>query len=345
MSAVLFIMHNVKTHRGRNRQTMPELTARENARRIIQFDNPAYIMLKPPVYGVAYFGANHEGFAGGSHDVSVGTRWVDIWGTEWHKSHPGVMGFPKRNPLAEISALESYHWPDPDDARICQQMYDMAQAFPGDDRFLGGSHRDTLWDKSYMLVGMENMMMYFLTEPDFARAVLRQIVDFQLGIARHYVEIGVEIVNLSDDLGTQRGPLLGPAIVKDFLLPEYARLIEFYKKHGVLINFHSCGNVASVLDTLMGLGVDVLNPIQATANDLDVLRTRTQGRMALQGGISSSTLMEGPPERIQAEARERIGQLGRGGGYFCCQDQEMPYSPEQLNVLKAAVEEYGRYPV
>ena len=221
----------------------------------------------------------------------------------------------------------------------------MAAAFPGDDRFLGGSHRDTLWEKSYMLVGMETMMMAFLTEPAFARAVLRHIMDFQLGIARHYAAVGVEIVNLSDDLGTQRGPLLGPAIVEAFLLPEYARLIGFYKARGVLINFHSCGNVASVIEPIMSLGVDILNPVQATANDLDGLRARTQGRMALQGGISSATLMDGPPDRIRAEVRQRIGQLGQHGGYFCCQDQELPYPAEHLDALNAAVAEYGRYPV
>ncbi len=324
---------------------MRELTARENARRIIHFDDPAYIMPGPPVYEVAYLGANHEGFAGGGQDGPVGSRWVDIWGTEWHKSHPGVMGFPRGHPLANSGALESYRWPDPDDPRIYQPIYDRAAAFPGDDRFLGGSHRDTLWEKSYMLVGMETMMMVFLTEPEFARAVLRRIMDFQLGIARHYAAVGVEIVHLSDDLGTQRGPLLGPSIVERFLLPEYARLIGFYKARGVLVNFHSCGNVAPVLDALMDLGVDILNPVQATANDLDALRACTQGRVALQGGINSATLMDGPPDRIRAEVRERIGQLGRDGGYFCCQDQELPYPPAHIDALRAAVADYGRYPV
>jgi uroporphyrinogen decarboxylase len=324
---------------------VPDLSARENARRIIGFDDPAHVMSRPPVYEVAYTGANHEGFAGSGHDVPVGTRWTDIWGTEWHKSHPGVMGFPRGNPLADSRALDSYHWPDADDPRICQRIYDMAAAFPGDDRFLGGSHRDTLWEKSYMLVGMENMMMAFLAEPEFARTVLRHIMDFQLGIARRYAAVGVEIVHLSDDLGTQRGPLLGPAIVETFLLPEYARLIGFYKERGVLVNFHSCGNVASVVDALMALGVDILNPVQATANDLDALRARTQGRMALQGGISSATLMDGPTDCICAEVRQRIGQLGRAGGYFCCQDQELPYPPAHLDALHAAVAAYGTYPV
>lgn len=316
---------------------------KDNAQRILNFEQPEYVMPRPPVYEVGYFGCNHEGFEGGSH--RVGSRWVDIWGTEWHLSHADMCGFPVGHPLAEIESIEHYDWPDPDDPRLCQQIYDMAEGFSSDDRFLCGSHRDTLWEKAYMLVGMESMMMYFLQEPAFARDVLRHIMEFQLGIAQHYARVGVEMVALSDDLGTQRGPLLGPAIVERFLMPEYERLIGFYKQRGVLVNFHSCGNVASITGPLIELGVDILNPAQATANDLNALRASTQGRLALQGGVSSATVMDGPVERIQAEVRTRIGQLGRDGGYFCCQDQDMPFPPAHLDALYAAVEEYGQYPV
>ena len=188
-------------------------------------------------------------------------------------------------------------------------------------------------------------MIYFFTEPEFVREVLHRIMDFQLGIAAHYLKLGVEFAHLGDDLGTQRGALLGPRLVAEFLVPEYRRLFDLYRQRGVLIGFHSCGNVASVLDMFMDLGVNVLNPAQATANDLDQLRARTQGRMALQGGVSSATIMAGPVERIAAEVRERIWQLGREGGYFCSPDQGMPYPPEHLDALRQAIAGYGRYPI
>jgi uroporphyrinogen decarboxylase len=143
----------------------------------------------------------------------------------------------------------------------------------------------------------------------------------------------------------QCGPLLGPKIVSAFFVPEYARLFRFYEERNILINFHSCGDVESLLDTFIQLGVDVLNPIQATANDLAKIRSRTQGRMALQGGVSSATVMDGPVERITAEVRERIWQLGQYGGYFCCQDQDMPFPPSHFAALQTAVKVYGEFPL
>jgi uroporphyrinogen decarboxylase len=240
--------------------------------------------------------------------------------------------------------LNHYRWPDPNDERICGKIYQTAKDFAGEDQFLGGFHRDTLWEKAYMLVGMENMMMYFYTEPGFAREVLHRIMDFQLGIAEHYARLGIEVAYLGDDLGMQQGPLLGPKIVKEFLVPEYERLFRFYKERDVLIRFHSCGNVQSMVDIFIQLGVDILNPIQATANNLDKIRAMTQGKMALEGGVSSATIMDGPVERIIAEVQERIWQLGRQGGYFCWADQLLPFPEAHLDALRKAVEECGYYP-
>jgi uroporphyrinogen decarboxylase len=170
-------------------------------------------------------------------------------------------------------------------------------------------------------------------------------MDFQLGIAKHYLRLGVEMVGMSDDLGTQQGALFSPEILQEFFVPEYRRLFDLYRAHGVLINFHSCGHVLPVLDALMDLGVNVLNPVQATANDLDEVRRRTQGRMALQGGVSSGLIMEGPVDRIRDEVRRRLWQLGRNGGYFCTADQGMPWPETHRRAVSEAVEEYGTYPL
>lgn len=322
------------------------MNARENALRILRFNNPERVVSGCPSHGIAYHGANHEGFEGGGHHLPVGSQWSDIWGTVWHREHAGVMGFPRGNPLADLPhALATYTWPDPNDDRLCGQIYRQAEGWDSSEKYLVGSHRDTLWEKSYMLVGMEALMCYFFTEPAAVRELLHRIMDFQLGIARHYLAIGVEMVGMSDDLGTQRGLLLSPRIIREFLVPEYQRLFALYKQHGVLVNFHSCGHVTPLLGTFMELGVDILNPVQATANDLEELRRTTQGRMALQGGVSSATIVSGPVDAIRAEVAQRLWQLGRAGGYFCGPDQGMPWPETHIQALYAAVDELGAYPL
>lgn len=321
------------------------MTARDNALRIIRFDHPEYVATELPTYGLAYLGCNHEGYEGGGHHLPVGARWTDIWQVEWQKEQEGVMGYPCGYPLATVESLRDYQWPNPDDERICGPIYAQARDFPHDDRFVCGSHRNLLWEKAYKLIGMEELMMAFLAEPEFTREVLHRIMDFQLGIARHYLAAGVDMVFASEDLGTQTGPLLSPQIMEEFLLPEYRRFFELYNAHGVLIAIHSCGNIEAMIPMFLELGVAVLNPLQADANNLAAVRAATQGRLALYGGVSSKTLMAGPIERIRTEVRETIQLLGQQGGYFCAVDQGMPFPEAHIRAFTEAVAEFGRYPL
>ncbi len=325
------------------------MTPKENALRILRFNQPAYAMAGLPSVGLAYRGCNGEGYDCPGHDVQpAGAHWIDIWGTARHKELPGVMGFPRGFPLADKPDPDRYAWPDPDDERICGPIYQRAERIDAAQReakFIGGSHRATLWEKAYAIASMETMMESFYLDPPWAREVLRRVMDFQLGIARHYLAVGIAVAGLGDDLGTQIAPLLGPAIVREFLVPEYRRLIGLYKQHGVIINFHSCGHIEEMLEIFMELGIDVLNPVQATANDLTRVRAVTQGKMALQGAIATDLVMKGPPEAIRLEVRRRLWQLGREGGYFPGPDQGMPFPPENTAALHAAVAEFGQYPL
>ena len=321
------------------------LTARENTQRILAFDHPERVMRDPPFHWLAYRGANHEGYDGGGHDLPVGSVWVDVWGTQWHRSHEGVMGFPRACALNTPDKLRDYRWPDPDDERICGPIHAGAKAFPGGDVFLAGSHRNTLWEKIYQIVGMENAMEYFFTEPAFMREVLHRIMDFQLALARHYLQAGIEFAMFTDDLGTQQGPLLGPDLVREFFVPEYRRLTSFYKEKGVRIWFHSCGAIEWMIPTFIDLGVDILNPVQATANDRERVRRATQGRLTLHGGVPNDLVLKGPLAAIRAEVQRTLWQLGREGGYFCAPDQHMPFPREHEEAFAQAVNEFGCYPL
>jgi len=136
-----------------------------------------------------------------------------------------------------------------------------------------------------------------------------------MGIARHYIKLGVEMVSCTTTLGTQAGPLLGPQIMREFLVPEYRRLSRSTASAAYSSTSIAAANRQPVLEPLMDLGVNILNPVQATANDLDKVRAATAGRMCLQGGVSSATIYDGPPGEdhprgphaaVAARARRRL---------------------------------------
>lgn len=317
------------------------MSKRENALRTLRFERPERITSGLPMHLITYLGCNHEGYDGVGDDSPLHTKWTDIWGIQWEKKQEGIMGYPIYHPLEEPEALKNYKWPDPNDPRICSQIYEMAKAPHDTDTFLTGSHRNLLMEKAEKLIGMENLLVYFYTEPEFVREVFHRYMDFQLGIARHYLDLGVEAVSFSEDLGTQNSLIVSVDMIKEFMLPEYERLFRLYRERGTIIEFHSCGHIEPVLELLMDLGVNVLNPIQVTANDLDRVRAVTQGRMALHGGVNSDIVVRGPKEKIIAETKQRMRQLGAQGGYFCDVDQHMAYPEGHLEALRETVERYG----
>jgi uroporphyrinogen decarboxylase len=319
------------------------MNPKENALRTIRFDNPAYIMRDPPGLWLSYTGCNHEGYQGGGHHLPVGSTWTDIWKTGWRREQEGVMGFPVIHPLEDLPrTIRTYAWPDPDDERICAKIYQNIAEWDKENSFLVGQHRDTLWEKAYMLVGMENLMVYFKTEPQAVHELLSHIMDFQVGIARHYLKAGVELVECGDDLGGQKGLLLSPGIIHEFFIPQYRRLFSIYKSNQIFIEFHSCGQITALIDDFIDLGIDILNPVQATANNLDLLREKTNGRLALHGGVNSALVVSGPIEAIEAEVQTRILQLDANGGYFCGPDQGMPWPAEHEKAMEKAITIYGK---
>jgi uroporphyrinogen decarboxylase len=323
------------------------MNQKENALRLLRFDSPERIVSSLPKHDISYFGVNHEPFSGpGGHDSKIGTIWKDIWGVTWRKEMKGIMGFATEHPLADLN-IAKFPWPDPDDPRIVSAIYQRARE-PELDRqkmFLIGSHRETLWEKACGLVGMDRLMMAFFDAPEAVREIFSRITDFQLVIAGHYLKCGIEVAATGGDLGTQVGLLVSPDLMQEFMIPEWKRLINLYKKHRVIITRHCCGHVEPVLEMFIELGIDLLNPIQATANDLGRTWEIAGNRLALAGGISTKLLMDGPAEKIRSEARRCMWLLGQTGGYFCRPDQAMPFPEEHVATLDEEISTYGIYPL
>jgi uroporphyrinogen decarboxylase len=89
--------------------------------------------------------------------------------------------------------------------------------------------------------------------------------------------------------------------------------------------FHTCGAVSEIIPDLIECGIDVLDPVQASAAGMapESLAARFRGRIAFHGGISTQTLLpHGTPGAVRAEVRRTIAALGPTG-YICGPDQWM----------------------
>jgi uroporphyrinogen decarboxylase len=139
--------------------------------------------------------------------------------------------------------------------------------------------------------------------------------------------------------------MISPRFFREFFVQEYRRCFEPLVKERKIVDFHSCGRVQDIVEDLISVGVTILNPVQARANDLVLMKQKCMGKMALKGGIDSHLLMLGPVTKIEEEVERVMTILSPGGGYIVGPDQLMPFPLENIEALWRKSLTYGKYSV
>jgi uroporphyrinogen decarboxylase len=201
-----------------------------------------------------------------------------------------------------------------------------------------------------LLRGMNNFMCDLIADNKFARALLDAIADQHITEFEHYIAaLGpyVQVVAVADDLGSQRGPQMSVELFREIVRPPMERLYQFIKKHSdAKLFLHSCGSVAALIPDLVEMGVDILNPVQVSAADMDTKRLKREfGRDLVfwGGGCDTQHILPfGTPQQVRDEVRRRIEDLGPDGFVFAQVHNIQPgVPPENMLAMWDAARDFG----
>ena len=93
-----------------------------------------------------------------------------------------------------------------------------------------------------------------------------------LGVGRYLSELDAKIIKIGDDLGTQKSLLISPTMYRNIIKPVHAEFIAFIKERTkAKVFFHSDGDIFSLIEDFIEIGVDILNPIQTSAGKMSDL--------------------------------------------------------------------------
>lgn len=218
--------------------------------------------------------------------------------------------------LDEVKAV-SFPWPDPADyidPALCRKL---AEEAPADKTVMG-----MLWACHFQdtcaAFGMQNALMNMISDPDMVHYVDDHIVAFYEKALRIFLEAAGDRVNavlIGDDMGSQRGLILSPELISEFIIPGAKRLVEIAHSFGVKVVYHSCGSIVDAIPLLIGIGVDVIHPIQALARGMqpENLKAKFGGKVSFCGGVDTQELLpHGSPEDVRAKVRELRGLFPTG---------------------------------
>jgi len=205
--------------------------------------------------------------------------------------------------------FDRFDWPDPTRYVSADRCRAVVNAAPEGKAVMG-----VLWSSHFQdacaAFGMENAFVKMLTEPELFRALNERIVDFYLIANRVLYEAAadrIDAILIGNDYGSQLGPMVSPAILREFVLPSTKRLVDQAKSYGLKVIHHSCGSVAEIIPDLITIGVDAIHPIQAQASGMEPrsLKSRFGSQVSFCGGVDAQYLMvQGQPSEVTAKVRE-----------------------------------------
>lgn len=284
--------------------------------------------------------------------------YTDEWGIGWRMPTKGGFYYDMYyHPLAGADSLDefkNYPFPDPlDDARF-ESLPAQAEAAVAQGKAVAlagpcaGIAEVCSW-----LRGYEAYYIDLALNQDYVATMLDRLVDFKSAYwERALAEIGhmVDVIVEADDLGGQNAPLMSPRTYRTLIQPRHRCLFSFIKDQApVKVFYHSCGAVRRLIPDLIDAGIDILNPVQISAADMDLHELKQEfgrdlvfwgGGVDTQGVLGTAT-----PDEVRSHVRQNIGALAPGGGFVfaAVHDIQANVPPENIMAMWEAWQEQGVY--
>jgi len=284
----------------------------------------------------------HDEYGIGYRSPKVGGLYYDIFDN------------PLRGDIT-VEDIERYPWPDIDDPHRYAGIRGRAETIQFEEQratlFRGvctGIFQFASWTR-----GHEAFFMDMLADRAVAEALLDKALEIKMAGWAHIFEVAGDLVDItydSDDYGTQNSMMLSPDLWRQLIKPRLAKLHAFiHEKSNAKIFYHSCGAIRPIIPDLIECGVDILNPVQVSAADMDSASLKKEfGRdIVFWGGTidAQHTLPSGSPAEIKAEVRRHIEDLMPGGGFVFSAVHNIQADVPGENVIAMwdALAEFGRY--
>ena len=202
---------------------------------------------------------------------------------------------------------------------------------------------------SSFLTGFSDFLKFAIMTPVFADRLLDMQTHFCLEVGKQYIDLGVEIIFLNEDLGDVHGPLLAPKILRDRVMPHLKKLCTAFKKRGAKVLLHCDGNLNLILEDLVRLGINGLHPLERkSAMDIAKVKSAYGEKICLIGNVDASLLLPfGTYDEIGKQIKACIETAAPGGGYILASDHSMhPGIPgDRAKYLFQKAEKFRKYPL
>ena len=181
---------------------------------------------------------------------------------------------------------------------------------------------------TWMRIGMENLLIYLLEEPDFIHELFAAHAQLIIDIFEGMRSLGLEFDGalLADDVGYTVGPLISPTTYRKLVYPYHKRLCDHFAEHGLKTIYHTDGNITALIPHFLDAGFAALNPLEVHSGlDIRTLFPQYGDRLVFYGNIDVRKL-SGTRQDIEEEIVGKLTFAREHGRYIYHSDHSVPHS-------------------
>ena len=183
-------------------------------------------------------------------------------------------------------------------------------------------------------LGMENLCIAFLDDPDFVAEMIDFWCDFICKVFERFLPyVQIDCLRIGEDMAYKAHCMISPALTKAFLQPVYKKWVSLLKKHGVpIIDMDSDGFIEELIPIWIESGINVCDPIEVAAhNDIVRYRELFGDKIAYRGGIDKRAIAAGGDVLYREIMRVVPPLLKTGGGFIPDCDHGIPHDVSFAN--------------
>ena len=180
------------------------------------------------------------------------------------------------------------------------------------------------WPRNFF--GEEKLAYVYYDDPVLMHEIMQHWMEFYKGICgRTLPNADCDFVYIWEDMAFKNGPLIGPNLFKEFMLPYYKEVVACIRSHGIQhVMVDSDGDNRPILDLFVEAGVNIFFPLEIAANMEPVeIREKYGRKLVLWGGIDKRVLSK-DRTAIEHELVRKVPQMIDSGGFIPGIDHSVP---------------------
>lgn len=198
-----------------------------------------------------------------------------------------------------------------------------------------------------LCLGMEDFMVYCLTNTDEIKAIAETIMEYEIKRAKVFIDHGADAILLADDIAFNSGPFLPPHVMDQIVFPFHKYAVEEIKKYkDIPVFLHTDGYVYNLMDKIVECGFDGLQSLQPSAGmDIAKIKKNYGDKLCLMGNLDLDYLLTfGSPAEVEEEVKRVIDIAAPGGGFILssCNILVDMVKPENALTMYNTAEVYSR---